>query len=69
MRKRILAFCVPTLFLTNLPAIVITSECPNEVTQVGVRYVTISKFSEEPGFSEHAISTEISRGAWAEGEV
>jgi hypothetical protein len=36
---------------------------------VGLRYLTISKFSEESGFSEHAIRTKISRGVWLEGEV
>ncbi|MGF6261828.1 hypothetical protein OKW49_002756 [Paraburkholderia youngii] len=36
---------------------------------MGLRYITISKFSEESGFSEDAIRTKISRGVWLEGEV
>jgi|TARA_R100000501_G_C2541055_1_gene59776 hypothetical protein len=34
-----------------------------------INFKTISAFSKESGYSEHAIRTKISRGVWGENEV
>ncbi|MBV8271913.1 MAG: excisionase [Cupriavidus sp.] len=36
---------------------------------MGVRFLTIRKFSEKSGYTEDAVRTKIQRGIWLEGDV